>query len=42
MIIGAGAEHVSPAFVAELRRFFGLDLPCYKQIVALSRTSTVR
>src|SRR2546427_12648547 len=30
MIIGAEAEHVSPEFVAELRHFFGLDLPWYK------------
>jgi peptide/nickel transport system permease protein len=42
MIIDAEAEHVSPTFVAELRRFFGLDLPWYKPILALSRTSTTR
>jgi peptide/nickel transport system permease protein len=31
MIIGAEAEHISPEFVAERRRFFGLDLPWYHQ-----------
>jgi len=31
MIIGAEAERISPEFVAELRHFFGLDLPWYQQ-----------
>jgi len=42
MIVGTAAEHVCPALVAELCRFFGLDLLWYRQIVALSRTSTTR